>query len=649
MDGDADLARIAALLGDMVPINPSGRLRFIANLKGTGTGFQIASRLNGQQLQLSGGALKGKPLILGAPSVLANGTMASDGSSFDFPQISIESPLLTGLVALSRKASSDGKMLLVAKGHASGQVDQLAASALEKPLDFTVGKADTNFDLSYSGDKLSIRQIGVKATVASAVIKGDLQMREAVGPEGLLNIDASGSIDKLIALSGKSDLPVNAWGQAKLKGNIRMGDAMGFDGSFAAQNLLLAGASLGTEPLRLGQLSGTTALTMNAAQGVLNLASFTAQCDPFSVKLSQPMSVTGFGATGGDMNFKAAFSGQADLAKLPGTLLRLPADARVTGATSFTGDMSWDERSGLRIDKPWCEWVPTSAPQRRHRARSVDGQCHRQGWGSILCDRGWTPTEDHASWQGSCEGIAIPDVTRWNSRGRSIGLFPLWTVTGSGLDIKGSGQWSEKASSRLNLNGSANLNTLSETWLPLFSDSLRGEGVAQLRVDMTTPSASKQGMKAATGAFNVTMPRMRMTGMDLSNLVVQGAISGGIAKISKGTAVLNEGAVGLGGQLDMNSVPWQWNGNVDAKNVEDQRGNAASYRSRDSSLCWDWSHRDCDHQRSDGRSGPGGHHGAGEVHFDWKRWINSFKWSARWRSHSHRSRRNGRPSHDDGL
>jgi hypothetical protein len=423
----------------------------------------------------------------------------------------------------------------------------------------STGFASSNFD------RLQISRGQLESQALRGQLTADLTKSGDVWT-GPLDATFSGEAGRLLAFYGKP-LPVQIQGASEFVAKVVMGATSTFDGTIKGRQLTLTGSAVGPTPWQIvtfdADLAGTYAMT----QGSLQLQKLKVGSDPMQFELTRPLVISGL-KDGMPLSMTAHFKGAANLQRIPGHVLAAPVDANVGGIAQFEGAMNYGT-SGIRGN------ITASVSQlvvQRPAGASAFGS--PQFVAQALEDGTFRINLDASSMQVATTGAGArtPTPLRVVASGRSdaaVGSVDITSIEISGSGIRkatGSGRFSP-TSHRLVLDADLNMAELSNTWLAVLDSGIKGNGAGKLNVQLDLPASGTDGLRRGTGQWTASLEQVTAKSLDLRNVQLDGNMTGGIARITKGNGTLNGGAVTVTGQADFRNEQPTWQGAVQANQV----------------------------------------------------------------------------------
>jgi hypothetical protein len=157
------------------------------------------------------------------------------------------------------------------------------------------------------------------------------------------------------------------------------------------------------------------------------------------------------------------------------------------------------------------------------------------------------------------------------ARGRRPARGPMelqsFSIDGAGIKASGSARLEEAAASHLKVDAALDLDRVSTTLLAVFAPKLRTGGAGRLDLDLNFAPQAGPWMRRASGTWSANLARFETDEFLLTNVVVDGRVDQGLARISQGSAGLNGGTAQITGTADFRGDAPVWNTAVVARNV----------------------------------------------------------------------------------
>ncbi|MEE9393201.1 MAG: AsmA-like C-terminal region-containing protein [Planctomycetota bacterium] len=185
---------------------------------------------------------------------------------------------------------------------------------------------------------------------------------------------------------------------------------------------------------------------------------------------------------------------------------------------------------------------------------------------SVNGDRmGIRPT-DKRQFQSMNSGLVL------GLKGRRDEATQAWDVTKLDLTAAGivaTGRMNYRPGKRVVLSTQSQLQpqAFAQNWLALYFDDVDGSGRGQLNLDVDMPLGDDADWAGSTGSLLAKIDQLRIGGLTMDAFDLQGNMTNGVGKLSRGTATVNGGPATLGLDLDMRPEEPILEFSVDARDV----------------------------------------------------------------------------------
>lgn len=554
MQIDANLERIAALLGDRVPVGLRGRLSGGGQIKGAGDVFNIDLAFSGTGLVATDGPFEGGPLDLGNPKMTAKGAVGVELEDFDLPTLTLTSATASMNLVAKRAA---GRFDL--RGHTDLDLDAILGSlGIELP-GAPPGKMAADVTLSMEGEELTLTE-AVARLAGNTVAKANGTVRlPGSGAEGRVHYDLSGDLGRIAAFAG--DLPIGITGSGTAKGFVDLGSSTRVTSQVRAANASLTGEWFADGKMSSPQL----ALDLDATKGETAMAikRLGLSMSKLTMTLVRPITITGVGTD--DLRAVApGFTGSVQLAALAPGMLGLGDDGKAYGRVKLSGHGTYGKTPFGKVSAT-ANYVALKRGEVEIKGPlALSGDVDKAGKFVVTLDGkklklvrvGQKPGDLPV--MSTIEGRREGEV--WN--------FATIAVDGGGIDVDGSGRYGPDAS-RVKLDGKLDLGGVTQTWFALFAPDMKGQGKGIVSVTCDLPDGETPLLRRAQASVKASCDRLVLpSGFDLRQVVVDAGLAQGQGSIKDGRGTLNGGSVKLEGTLDARGEKPKWDGSIVATNVE---------------------------------------------------------------------------------
>lgn len=550
LDADADLAKLGALLGRLLPVRARGRMELTASLAAREDGFDVEGGLTGTDVRLEGEAFPRGPLVLGSPSLRIQGRAGPQGRTWNLPLIAVAADSVSGRLSLVHEAGGPTTTTLQGNLHLeAGPV--LEAMALETPPSLAP-TGDLELHLVSRGPELKVRRLRLASNGLRTGATGTLHDLRAGAPSGKLMVTASGPLERIQGLV--PDLQRHGLaGAVELTCAAELGTVSKLEAHLDVADMVLR-REPGGEPLHMDLVRlrgfgrhdrGRSLLEVTALSVASPLLQAWMEGESATVQLGEPAGPRG----------TIPLRVQGDLAKLPPGWLDLPPSGSASGRLDATSRILLaGSRTGAEVELELRE------------LGIADG--HGTGLqGSVVLQGSLNPDATFAVEARGHELVLAtpgraplpPMELRLDAAGRRGATKRPWmlehlTLEGPGLKAQGTGRMGPDGASALELDADLALAAFAERCAALSGTDLRGTGAGRLSLALEHP-AGAMDLRQLSGRFNLTLEHLAAGPADLRALAASGELTGGSLHVRDGEARLNGGSLKATGSCELLEGP----------------------------------------------------------------------------------------------
>jgi AsmA-like C-terminal region len=343
LDGEADLERVVALFGDLIPADLKGRVNISSQIRAVTGGTDFNAKVGTQGLVVKTEALGKEPFDVGRLTGEFAGSMRDNPGQFELSRLKLQGDLadLEGRMRQALPETGDGDLSVVLGGRVD--LDRLAAPFLDARPRSALARSQINLDVLKRGDRVELKKAELVAGQTRAQATGTMQLGENATTS--IDYDFKGQLEDLSPYLATLEEPMQGRGRIEAAGRLEQGPRSAMTAKGTLRQLSLSGPGAGDRDVSIAQgdfdiaTHGGGEATLALDKLVMNLKGFR-QAKKDSAALAGDLKLNGGLNPNGQFNFR-----------LDGTKLEVtPTDAapvRLSKPLAFIAKGRLNEAAGI--------------------------------------------------------------------------------------------------------------------------------------------------------------------------------------------------------------------------------------------------------------------------------------------------------------